>query len=152
MAVANVVVESCWVCQLLIELHRPLRVCTVVYYDNVSVVYLSAIPVQHKCTKHVEIDIHFVRDKVALGEVRVLHVPSSSQYTDIFTKGLPSQLFSEFRSSLNITPLLQRCVHGSNCVGVLEKDSTMQFGLLTERLSLPCRTDSAVAGLSYCIR
>jgi hypothetical protein len=32
----------------------------------------------------------------------VLHVPTSAQYADIFTKGLPSSLFQEFRSGLNI--------------------------------------------------
>jgi hypothetical protein len=51
----------------------------------------------------VEIDLHFVRDRVAIGEVRVLHVPTTSQFADIFTKGLPSSTFTEFRSSLNIT-------------------------------------------------
>jgi hypothetical protein len=51
----------------------------------------------------VEIDLHFVRDRVAIGEVRVLHVPTTSQFTDIFTKGLPSSTFTAFRSSLNIT-------------------------------------------------
>jgi hypothetical protein len=53
--------------------------------------------------KHVEIDLHFVHDRVAIGEVRVLHVPTTSQFADIFTKGLPSSIFTEFRSSLNIT-------------------------------------------------
>ena len=61
-------------------------------------------PVQHRRTKHIEIDIHFVREKVSLGEIRVLHVPSSHQYADIMTKGLPSQLFIEFRSSLCLLP------------------------------------------------
>ncbi|XP_014660319.1 uncharacterized protein LOC106804192 [Setaria italica] len=56
-------------------------------------------PVHHQRMKHIEIDIHFVREKVALGEVRVLHVPSSHQFADIMTKGLPSPLFTEFRSS-----------------------------------------------------
>jgi hypothetical protein len=50
----------------------------------------------------VEIDLHFVRERVAFGDVRVLHVPTSSQYADIFTKGLPSTIFTEFRSSLNV--------------------------------------------------
>jgi hypothetical protein len=45
-----------------------------------------------------------VREKVAIGAVRVLHVPSSSQYADIFTKGLPTALFQEFRSSLHVSP------------------------------------------------
>nr|GEX87938.1 ribonuclease H-like domain-containing protein [Tanacetum cinerariifolium] len=59
-------------------------------------------PVQHQRTKHIEIDIHFVRDLVTDGHVRVLHVPSRYQYVDIFTKGLPSALFEDFRSSLSV--------------------------------------------------
>jgi hypothetical protein len=40
---------------------------------------------------------------VALGQVRVLHVPSSRQFADIMTKGLPVQLFTDFRSSLGVS-------------------------------------------------
>ncbi|GJV79471.1 ribonuclease H-like domain-containing protein [Tanacetum coccineum] len=100
--VANVVAETCWVRNLLRELHTPLSSATIVYCDNVSAVYLSSNPVQHQRTKHIEIDIHFVRDLVATGQVRVLHVPSRFQYADIFTKGLPSALFDEFRDSLSV--------------------------------------------------
>jgi hypothetical protein len=84
------------------ELHSPLAKSTLVYCDNVSAVYLSTNPVQHQRTKHVEIDLHFVRCRVAIGDVRVLHVPTTSQFADIFTKRLTSSTFSEFRSSLNI--------------------------------------------------
>jgi hypothetical protein len=100
--VANDVSEAAWLRQFLAELHSPLSRSTLVYCDNVSVVYLSN-PVQHQRTKHVEIDLHFVRDYVAAGAVRVLHVPTTSQFADIFTKGLPSSTFAEFRSSLNIS-------------------------------------------------
>ncbi|GJU47967.1 ribonuclease H-like domain-containing protein [Tanacetum coccineum] len=100
--VANVVAETAWIRNLLCELHTPLFTATLVYCDNVSAVYMSANPVQHQRTKHIEIDIHFVRDFVASGQVRVLHVPSRFQYADIFTKGLPTALFIEFRSSLNV--------------------------------------------------
>jgi len=99
-AVAHVVAETCWLRQLLQELHTPLTSATIVYCDNVSAVYMTGNPVHHRRTKHIEIDIHFVRDKVALGQVRVLHVPSSHQFADIMTKGLPVQLFTDFRSSL----------------------------------------------------
>ncbi|GJX24324.1 ribonuclease H-like domain-containing protein [Tanacetum coccineum] len=85
--VANVVAETAWLRNLLRELHTPLLSATLVYCDNVSVVYLSANPVQHQRTKHIEIDIHFVRDMVSMGHVRVLYVPSRYQYADIFTKG-----------------------------------------------------------------
>jgi hypothetical protein len=101
-AVANGVAEVCWMRQLLQEFHAPLTKSTLVYCDNVSAVYLSTNPIQHQRTKHVEIGLHFVQERVAIGDVRVLHVPTTSQFTDTFTKGLPTSVFSEFRSSLNI--------------------------------------------------
>ncbi|GKE01144.1 ribonuclease H-like domain-containing protein, partial [Tanacetum coccineum] len=100
--VTNAVAETCWIRNLLRELHTPLSSATIVYCDNVSAEYLSSNPVQHQRTKHIEIDIHFVRDLVATGQVRVLHVPSRFQYAEIFTKGLPSALFEEFRTSLRV--------------------------------------------------
>ncbi|GKA17817.1 ribonuclease H-like domain-containing protein [Tanacetum coccineum] len=108
--VANVVAETAWIRNLLRELHSPLLTATLVYCDNVSAVYMSANPVQHQRTKHIEIDIHFVRDMVKAGHVRVLHVLSRFQYADIFTKGLPSALFEDFRSSLSVTMI---CVDNS---------------------------------------
>ena len=101
-AVTNAAAEVSWLRQLLAQLHVPVSLAVLVYCDNIITVYMSANPVQHQRTKHVEIDLHFVRERVATGAVRVLHVPTSSQYADIFTKGLPSSVFTEFRSSLNI--------------------------------------------------
>ena len=82
-AVANGVAEASWLRQLLAELHSPLAKSTLIYCDNVSTVYLSTNPVQHQRTKHVEIDLHFVCDRVAIGDVRLLHVPTTSQFADI---------------------------------------------------------------------
>ncbi|GKA33698.1 ribonuclease H-like domain-containing protein, partial [Tanacetum coccineum] len=99
---ANVVDKSCWLLNLLCELHTSLSSATLVYCDNVSVVYLSSNLVQHLRTKHIDIHIHFIRDLVVVGQVRLLHVPSRYQYADIFTNRLPSALFEEFRTSLSI--------------------------------------------------
>jgi hypothetical protein len=101
-AIANAVTEASWLRQLLAELHTPLRQATLVYCDNISTVYMSSNPVQYQRTKHIEIDLHFVRERVALGVVRVLHVLTTSRFADIFTKGLPTSVFMEFRSSLNV--------------------------------------------------
>nr|GEX81994.1 ribonuclease H-like domain-containing protein [Tanacetum cinerariifolium] len=65
--VANVVAETRWVCNLLREPHAPLCMATLVYFDNVSVVYMSTNPVHHQCTKHIDIDTYFVCDFVASG-------------------------------------------------------------------------------------
>nr|GFA66123.1 ribonuclease H-like domain-containing protein [Tanacetum cinerariifolium] len=106
--VANVVAETAWLHNLHRELHSPLSTATLVYCDNVSVVYLSANPVQHQRTKHLEIDIHFVRDMVQTSHIWVLYVPSHYQYADIFTKGLLTALFEDFCSSLSVRlPLAQ---------------------------------------------
>ena len=101
-AVAHAVAEAVWFRQLLGELHQPPARATVVYCDNVSAMYMSTNHVQHQRTKHVEIDLHFVWERVSLGEVRVLHVPTSSQFADVFTKGLPTSIFLDFRSNLNV--------------------------------------------------
>nr|GEU87460.1 ribonuclease H-like domain-containing protein [Tanacetum cinerariifolium] len=81
-----VVAKTAWIRNLIRELHSPLLTATLVYYDNISVVYMSANPIQHHRTKHIDIDIHFVHDMVKVVHVRVLYVPSRFQYADIFTK------------------------------------------------------------------
>nr|GEY36320.1 hypothetical protein [Tanacetum cinerariifolium] len=60
--VENVIAETAWIQNLLLEIHVSLTTATLFYCDN--------------RTKRIEIDIHFVRDYVAFGEVRVHHVPS----------------------------------------------------------------------------
>ncbi|XP_023737818.1 uncharacterized mitochondrial protein AtMg00810-like [Lactuca sativa] len=100
--VANVVAEACWLRNLLLKLHAPTKCATIVYCDNVSAVYLSSNYVQHQRTKHIEMDIHFICEKVAIGQIRVRNIPSTYQYADIFIKGLPRQLFLDFRDSLSI--------------------------------------------------
>ncbi|GJU10007.1 ribonuclease H-like domain-containing protein, partial [Tanacetum coccineum] len=84
--------------------HRSTSGYCVFLDDNLlsCAVYMSANPVQHQRTKHIE--IHFVHDMVKAGHVRILPVPSRFQYADIFTKGLPSALFEDFRSSLSVRP------------------------------------------------
>ena len=76
MGVANVVSELCWLRNLLLEIHCPLSQATLVYCDNVS-------------AKYIEMNIHFVWEKVVRGQAHVLHVPPRHQIADIFFKGLP---------------------------------------------------------------
>jgi hypothetical protein len=111
-SVANGVAEACWLCQLLQELHSPLRRSTLVYCDNISVVYLSTNPVQH--TRHIEIDLHFVREKVSIGEVRiVMFLQCHSSWTSS-RKGCFSHCF------LSFSPVLTSVVAKVLTEGVLE--------------------------------
>ena len=79
---ANGVAEATWLRQLLQELHTPLRRTLVI------ILVSSSNPVQHQRTRHIEIDIHFVRERVAVGDLLCPPCATSSQYMDIFTKGL----------------------------------------------------------------
>jgi histone deacetylase 1/2 len=101
--VAHATAECCWLRNLLQELHVPINKATVIYCDNISAVYLSENPVHRWRTKHVKLDLHFVCDKVALGQLRVVQVPTTHQYADIMTKGLPSALFNQFKTSLCVS-------------------------------------------------
>jgi hypothetical protein len=59
-SVANGVAEATWLRQLLHELQASPSRCTLIYCDNINVVYLSTNPVQHQRMKHMEIDLHFI--------------------------------------------------------------------------------------------
>lgn len=98
-AIANAAAECIWLCQLLGELTCGVDKATVAYCGNVSTVYMSANPMHHKRTKHIELDIHFVRKRVQLGDLR-----AGEQYADIMAKGLPTLTFEAFRSSLCVVP------------------------------------------------
>lgn len=50
----------------------------IVYRDSVSVVYLSNNLIQHQHIKHIEINIHFVREKVARNQICILHITLSN--------------------------------------------------------------------------
>lgn len=75
---ANIVAETSWFCNILHELHFSPTMATIVYCDKLSAIYLPMNLVQHQRTKHIKIDIHFIREKVVIGDIRVLHVPTPS--------------------------------------------------------------------------
>jgi hypothetical protein len=99
--IANATVKCHWLKHLLQELYVDVHKATVIYCDNVSVVYLSYDLVHHRWTQHAEIDIHFVHELVALDELCVVHVPTDLQYMDIMIKSLPQAIFDKFKISFH---------------------------------------------------
>ncbi|KAM1964621.1 hypothetical protein ACFX15_045068 [Malus domestica] len=71
-----------------------------IHCDNISAISLASNPVFHAHTRHVEVDYHFVREKVVRNELRVLYLSTHDQIADIFTKGLSVTPFCYLISKL----------------------------------------------------
>jgi hypothetical protein len=70
--------------------------------DNESAVKIANNPVQHSCTKHIDIRHHFLRDHAARNDILLCGVRSEDQSADIFTKPLDDSIFCWLRSELNV--------------------------------------------------
>ncbi|KAL9993337.1 putative RNA-directed DNA polymerase [Helianthus debilis subsp. tardiflorus] len=103
-AMADTVAELTWLETLLAELRVPMHSVPNLWCDNLGATYLSANPVFHARTKHVEVDFHFVHEKVAQGKLCVQHIPTNDQIADVFTKPLPSDRFLFLKSKLRVGP------------------------------------------------
>lgn len=101
-AVANATAEIMWVQKLLDELGISHPPAARLWCDNIGATYLAANHVFHARTKHVEIDFHFVRERVAqkLLDIRFIH--SGDQVADGFTKPIVAARIGKFQNDLNL--------------------------------------------------
>ncbi|KAL9457543.1 hypothetical protein AB3S75_006564 [Citrus x aurantiifolia] len=97
--------ELKWLKELLLTLDvehpNPMRL----YCDNQATLHIAANPMFHERTKHIEIDCHFVRDEVRIGNIRPTYASTHAQLADIFTKALGRQQFEFFLRKLGIQDL-----------------------------------------------
>lgn len=84
-ALAHAAAKLSWLQSLLFELGISLPTALSLWCDNIGAIYLTANPVFHARTKHVEINFHFIRDKVARKDFHVRFISSRDQITDIIT-------------------------------------------------------------------
>ncbi|KAL5540260.1 hypothetical protein UlMin_044401 [Ulmus minor] len=102
-SLANATSELLWLQSLLAELKVQVGNIPMLWCDNMSTISLSANPVLHSRTKHIELDLYFVREKVIAKEIEVNHVPSVDQVADVFTKPLSAQFFQRMKKKLIVT-------------------------------------------------
>jgi histone deacetylase 1/2 len=105
-SMANTTAELMWIQSLLQELKVPYHVPTLLC-DNLSAVSLAHNPVLHARTKHIELDIHFVREKVLSKQLTVLHVPAADQLADSLTKPVSLSSFDSIRTKLKVISSLK---------------------------------------------
>ncbi|KAK4383077.1 hypothetical protein Sango_2811500 [Sesamum angolense] len=102
---AVTVCELQWITYLLRDFQ--VAVCDPIPFwcDNLAALHITANPVFHECTKHLDIDCHFVRDKYKEGFILPSHVSSHVQLADVFTKVFPVRYFAELTSKLGLIDL-----------------------------------------------
>ncbi len=74
----------------------------VIYCDNIISILLANNPVYHAKTKHIEVHYHFIREKVIVKEIDLIHVSTKDQVADIFTKALSTNKLKKFRQMLGV--------------------------------------------------
>ncbi|KAK2377577.1 putative mitochondrial protein [Trifolium repens] len=87
-AMALVTCELIWLKQLLKELQFENAKPMTLICDNQAALHIASNPVFHERTKHIEIDCHFVREKIESGDIVTNFVNSNDQLADVFTKSL----------------------------------------------------------------
>ena len=101
-SLANATAEVIWVQSLLDELGVRQSKVPILWCDNIGATYLSANPVFHARTKYIEVDFHFVRERVAQKKLDIRIISTHDQVDDGFTKAQPVRQLHEFRRNLNV--------------------------------------------------
>jgi hypothetical protein len=101
----DVTAEVMWVQVVLKELCVSCPPKARLWCDNMGAKYLTSNPIFHERMKHVEIDYHFVHDRVVKKLLDVRFISTGDQLADGFTKVLPYERFCEFQRNLNLKTL-----------------------------------------------
>jgi hypothetical protein len=84
------------------ELQIPLQATPHIWCDNMGAIALASNPFYHARTKHVEVDYHFIREKVLHKDIAISYLSTHDQRAAIFTKGLTFARFLFLRDKLII--------------------------------------------------
>lgn len=101
-ALALTTCEVLWLTQLLKKLGLQQIGPTSLQCDNKVALSIATNPVHHECTKHVEIDCHFILDKQASGVIKPQYISNTNQVADIFTKFLSISQHQDLLSKLGV--------------------------------------------------
>jgi hypothetical protein len=94
-----------WIQTLLKEIGIHAPRAARLWCDNLGAKYLSSNPVFHARTKHIEVDYHFVRERVMKNLLQFDFIFTGDQIADGFTKAIPVRQLENFKHNLNLRQL-----------------------------------------------
>jgi hypothetical protein len=103
-SMVDATIEFMWIQSVLRELGVSCPRSARLWCDNMGAKYLASNPVFHGRMKHVEIDYHFVRDRVLQKLLDIRFISAEDQVADGSTKPLPQGRLLEFQHNLNLEP------------------------------------------------
>ena len=77
------------------------------YCDNKAVILIAHNPVLHDWTKHVEVDKHFIKEKLENGLTCMLYIPTTEQVVDVLTKRIPTKQFDRLIDKLTMEDIFK---------------------------------------------
>jgi hypothetical protein len=96
--------EMIWMREFLDEIGYDISRPSPLYIDSNSALLVAKNPEHQSTMKHVNRSFHWIREKVANNEIKVIHIPGVDNMADIFTKPLGRLKFSRFRTMLGLSP------------------------------------------------
>ncbi|GJR92425.1 ribonuclease H-like domain-containing protein [Tanacetum coccineum] len=106
---SNVACEIIWILKLLTNLKVDYTIPFEMFCDSNAAMQIAANPVFHKRTKHFEIDLYFLREKIAERVFKTSKIQSEFNTTHVLTKGLSSANHKRMCDMLNLVNVIQVC-------------------------------------------
>src|SRR3954463_7344061 len=102
MVITHATKEAIWLRSLMNKLGYDQSTPTLIYEDNQSCIALAKNPIHHARIKHIDIQHHFICDKVETKEIELAYCPTDEMVADVLTKALPHLCFTQYVDRMSL--------------------------------------------------
>ena len=88
MATSHATKEAIWLRLLKADVGCAQRKATTIMCDNEGSISLAKNPTHHSRTKHIDVQYHFIQEKLEIGVIRLDYCPTEHMLADVLTRGL----------------------------------------------------------------
>ncbi|SGY41602.1 BQ5605_C003g02531 [Microbotryum silenes-dioicae] len=124
LAASSATKEALWLRQVAKDMRIEQPSATVIYEDNQATIEIANNPAHHARTKHFDVVHHFVRERVTLGDVKLVYCPTDSMMADVLAKGLGPIKFAAHRKAMGMDTAVR-------VKEIIELSNSLEFSLIT---------------------